>query len=89
MKITLELDVVPHVGGGHVRFSRAVTWETVPRVGDRIELADGWASWPVERVTFTARGTARVQLKTLEDDHHDVLTDLRTHEKSRWKEEEE
>jgi hypothetical protein len=85
MKVYLEIAVEPVAGGPVARFTRLVSWETVPRIDDDVELIRGFMVFcPVENVIFQANGTVRVILAVYEEDDAERVAAILRGEKSRW-----
>lgn len=76
--VTLTQRVVSTVPGqvGNWSITRKVEYPAVPRSGDDVEMAGGWASAGVRRATFCIDGAVVVELEPIRTDSPDVLGDL-------------
>ena len=50
-------------------------YPAVPRPGDWIELAEGWASQPVRNTTYMADGSIYVELEPTTTDNPDIIAE--------------
>lgn len=70
MKLTLCLQC--SVPTGRKTLFRAVDWEVVPRIGDSVELMDGWSSELVTQVDFDCKGRICVTIRAVRFEQKNV-----------------
>jgi len=82
MRIRLEWEVITEFTTRKI-LRQEVNWDFLPRTGDWIEIAKGWAAKPVKDVTFGYDGVPTVCLAQGNFEDFDEFKNLLAH--STWR----